>query len=708
MREYRGAEIRNIAVVGHGASGKTSLVDALAFVSGSSKRHGSVKDGTALTDYSSEEIDRGFSINLGCAHAEWMDNKINLIDTPGFLDFLGDAVAGVAAADGALCVVNANSGVEVGTEREFREAMRRKDPVLFVVSMMDKEHANFDRAYEQIKQRLTSKVIPVQIPAGVGSAFYGVLNLLSKKAHIYKKGSKTGQYEEMDVPAEYQPTFDKYYQELIETIAATDDSLLELYLEGGEIGREDAVRAMKEAMKRMELFPLFCVSSELNVGVPAVLSTIVELMPNAYEMEEVHAYKGAEGDHTVEIHAKDDAPFAAQVFKTISEPHVGDVSYFRVYSGSVSNGDEVYNATRGAVEKLNHLSISQGKDRTEAPTLHAGDIGCVAKLRNTHTNDTLSTKDRPVRLPLIEFPETLVQLAVHASNRADEEKLQAGLHKLHDEDPTFQMHYNPETHETIVSGLGERHLEVTMSKLRRKFGVTAELTRPRIAYRETLKAKGDGQGRHKKQSGGRGQFGDCWVRFAPLPRGKGYEFDDQIVGGSIPRQYIPAVDRGIQEAAVRGVLAGFPLVDFKVELYDGSYHTVDSNEQSFKMAGILAFKAVAPKCRPVLLEPLDEIEVLSPDEYMGDVLGDLSSRRGHILGTEALEDSQGVMTGYTRIRAIVPQAELHLYASTLQSMTQGRATYIRRFKGYEETPHDVAQKVIAEHAKEKEEELVGA
>jgi elongation factor G len=708
MREYRGAEIRNIAVVGHGASGKTSLVDALAFVSGSSKRHGSVKDGTALTDYSSEEIDRGFSINLGCAHAEWMDNKINLIDTPGFLDFLGDAVAGVAAADGALCVVNANSGVEVGTEREFREAMRRKDPVLFVVSMMDKEHANFDRAYEQIKQRLTSKVIPVQIPAGVGSAFYGVLNLLSKKAHIYKKGSKTGQYEEMDVPAEYQPTFDKYYQELIETIAATDDSLLELYLEGGEIGREDAVRAMKEAMKRMELFPLFCVSSELNVGVPAVLSTIVELMPNAYEMEEVHAYKGAEGDHTVEIHAKDDAPFAAQVFKTISEPHVGDVSYFRVYSGSVSNGDEVYNATRGAVEKLNHLSISQGKDRTEAPRLHAGDIGCVAKLRNTHTNDTLSTKDRPVRLPLIEFPETLVQLAVHASNRADEEKLQAGLHKLHDEDPTFQMHYNPETHETIVSGLGERHLEVTMSKLRRKFGVTAELTRPRIAYRETLKAKGDGQGRHKKQSGGRGQFGDCWVRFAPLPRGKGYEFDDQIVGGSIPRQYIPAVDRGIQEAAVRGVLAGFPLVDFKVELYDGSYHTVDSNEQSFKMAGILAFKAVAPKCRPVLLEPLDEIEVLSPDEYMGDVLGDLSSRRGHILGTEALEDSQGVMTGYTRIRAIVPQAELHLYASTLQSMTQGRATYIRRFKGYEETPHDVAQKVIAEHAKEKEEELVGA
>jgi len=708
MREYRGSEIRNIAVVGHGASGKTSLVDALAFVSGSSKRHGSIKDGTALTDYSAEEIERGFSINLGCAFAEWMDTKINLIDTPGFLDFQGDAVAGVAAADGALCVVNANSGVEVGTEREFREAVRRKDPVLFVISMMDKEHAAFDRAYDQIKHRLTNKVIPVQIPAGSGPGFHGVLNLFSRKAHIYKKGGKTGSFDETDVPAEHQATFDKYYQELIETVAATDDSLLERYLEGGEIAREDAVKAMKEAMKRMELFPLFCVSSELNVGVQAVLSTIVELMPNAFEMEEVHAFKGAEGDHTVEIHAKDEGPFAAQVFKTISEPHVGDVSYFRVYSGSVANGDEVYNATRGASEKLNHLSVSQGKDRTEIPRLHAGDIGCVAKLRNTHTNDTLSTKDHPVRLPQIELPESLVQLAVHASNRADEEKLQAGLHKVHDEDPTFQMHYNPETHETIVSGMGERHLEVTMAKLKRKFGVTAELTRPRIAYRETLKARGDGQGRHKKQSGGRGQFGDCWVRFAPLPRGKGYEFDDQIVGGSIPRQYIPAVDRGIQEAAVRGVLAGFPLVDFKVELYDGSYHTVDSNEQSFKMAGILAFKAVASKCRPALLEPLDEIEVMSPDDYMGDVLGDLSGRRGHILGTESIEDAEGGLTGYTKIRAVVPQAELHLYASTLQSMTQGRATFLRKFRGYEEAPHEVAQKVIAEHAKEKEEELVGA
>jgi len=699
MREYKGSEIRNIAVVGHGASGKTSLVDALAFVSGSSKRHGSVKDGTALTDTAAEETERGYSINLGCAYAEWQDTKINLLDTPGYLDFQGDAIAGLAAADGALCVVPATAGVEVGTERMFKEAMRRRDPVLFVVSMMDKEHADFDRIYQQIKTRLTSKVIPIEIPIGQGADFHGIVNLFTKRAHVYKRGVKTGEYEETDIPAEAQEQFDRYYNELIESISATDDTLLERYLEGGDISREEAIAGMKEAMKRMELFPLFCVSGELNYGTQAVLSMIVELMPNAYEMEELHAFKGAEGDATVEIHADDKGPCAAHVFKTMSEPHVGEVTFFRLYSGTINNGDELYNATRSVAEKLNHLSIAQGKERAEIQRLHAGDIGCVAKLRNTHTNDTLSTRQHPVRLPLIELPEGQISMAVHASNRADEEKLQQGLHRLHDEDPTLEMSYNPETHETIVSGLGERHLEVNMSKLKRKFGVTAELSKPRIAYRETIKARAEGQGRHKKQSGGRGQFGDCWVRFGPQPRGAGYIFVDEIVGGSIPRQFIPAVDRGIQEAAVRGIIAGYPLVDFRVEVFDGSYHTVDSNEMSFKMAGIQAFKAVAAKCKPVLLEPLDELEIFTPDDYMGDVLGDLSSRRGQILGTEPAD-------GATVIRAVVPQAELHGYAASIQSMTHGRAFYRRHFKGYDEAPHEVAAKVIEEHAKEREEELV--
>jgi len=697
MREYRGSAIRNIAVVGHGASGKTTLVDALAFVSGSSRRHGNVADGTTLTDTAPEEIERGYSMNLGCAHAEWMDTKINLLDTPGFLDFQGDAVSGLAAADGALCVVSAAAGVEVGTERMFHDAVSRQDPVLFVVTMMDKEHADFDAIYQQIKTRLTSRVIPIEVPVGQGPDFHGIVNLFDERAHVYARGARSGAYEETDVPDEVRPQFDRYHAELMETIVATDDLLLERYLNGEAIGRDEAIGAMKEAMKRMELFPLFCVSSTLNYGTRAVLSTIVELMPSAFEMEEQHAFVGAEGDREVSIHADDDAPFAALVFKTQSEPHVGDVSFFRVLSGKARNGDEVFNATRNSTEKLNHLAIPQGRDRLEIDCLHAGDIGCVAKLRHTHTNDTLSTREHPVRLPSIAFPLPLVRMAIHAVNRVDEEKLQAGLHRLHEEDASFDVEYNVETRETIVAGMGERHLEIALAKLRRKFGVTAELSRPKIAYRETIRLQAEGQGRHKKQSGGRGQFGDCWVRIAPAIRGDGIRFEDRIVGGAIPSKFIPAVEKGIHEAAERGVLAGFPLVDFQVELYDGSYHTVDSNEMSFRMAGIQAFRAVAPRCKPVLLEPLDELEIVTPEESLGDVLGDLSSRRGHILGTDAAEGARG-----TRVRAVVPQSELHLYASALQSMTHGRAVFQRHFRGYEEMPPEAAQRVVAQATKEQE------
>ena len=700
MREYRAEEIRNVAVVGHGASGKTTLVDALAFVSGSSKRHGSIKEGTTLTDYTPEEIERGYSINLGVAVAEWQNAKINLIDAPGYLDFHGDAVAGLAAADGALCVVSANAGVEVGTEKMFAEAMARRDPVLFVVSLMDKEHANFERTYQQIKDRLTSKVIPVEIPIGAGHSFRGVMNLFARKAYVYKAGTKTGEHEETDIPAEERATFDRYYQELIEAISATDDAMLERYLEGAEIGRDEAIQGMKEAMKRGDLFPLFCVSADQMIGIHALLTEIAQLMPTAFEMEEIHAFKGAEGAKTVEIHAVDKQPFAALVFKTHSEPHVGDVSYFRVFQGTVSNGQEVYNATRDGVEKMGHLCVSQGKDRVEVPILHAGDIGCVAKLRNTHTNDTLSIREHPVRLPQVVFPEPVVQFAIHASARHDEEKLQFGLHRLHDEDPTFETHYNSETHETIISGLGERHLEVSLARLKRKYGVSAELTRPRIAYRETIMNKNEGQGRHKKQTGGRGQFGDCWIRMKPRPRGGGYNFVDAIVGGVIPSKFIPAVDKGIQESSARGVLAGYPMVDFEVELFDGSYHSVDSNEMSFKMAGILAFRTVAPKCKPVLLEPIDYVEITTPDQYLGDVMGDLSSRRGQILGTESADG------GGSKVRGYAPQAELHLYGTDLNSMTHGRGTFARRFHGYEQMPPDAASKVIEESAKAKKEEEV--
>jgi len=695
MRIFKTGDIRNVAVVGHGASGKTSLVDALAFVAGTSKRHGSVKDGTALTDYTADEIERKYSINLALAVAEWMDAKLNLIDTPGYLDFTGAALAGVWAADGAVVVVSATGGVEVGTEKVWDYAEDRGVPRMFFVSLMDKEHADFERVYHQIKERLTAKVIPVEIPVGEGPDFHGIINLFSKKCHLYKKGTKAGEYDEVDVPPEYQARFDQYSRELIERIAETDDTLLERYLGGEEIGRDEAIRALKTGMARGEIFPLFCGAAELTYGTRALLSKLVELMPSPADRPPLEAQKWGGADK-VPVRPDDGGPFAAQVFKTISEPHVGDVTFFRVYAGSVKNGQDVWNAPRAASEKLNHLCVAVGKDRTEIAELHAGDIGVVAKLRDTHTNDTLSARETPIVLPKIPFPEPVITVAVEVKQRGEEDKLSTGLHKLHEEDPTFHHEFNAELGQTLLRGLGERHLEIVVGRLARKFGVHALITKPKVAYRETLKGKGEGQGKHKKQTGGRGQYGDCWIRLAPLPRGSGFVFDDQIVGGVIPRQYIPAVERGIVEAAQRGPVAGYPVVDFKVELYDGSYHDVDSSEQAFKMAGILAFRNVSPGCRPVLLEPILEITVWTPVDYQGAVMGDISSRRGQILGTE--QDGRMI-----KVKALVPEAELDKYATALHSVTHGRGTYRQKFHVYQEAPPEIAHKIADARKKELEE-----
>jgi elongation factor G len=600
MKVYGSNAIRNVAFVGHGASGKTTLVDALAFVSGSSRRHGSVKDGTTLTDYTPDEIERKHSIGLSVAYAEWMDVKLNLIDTPGYLDFFGEAVTGLHTADSAVVVISATGGVEVGTEKVWEVCDRLHLPRIIFVSQMDKEHANFERVFQDIKDHLSPKVVPVEIPLGEGPQFRGVVNLFSGKTHIYKKGTKAGEYDESPLPEEYKEQFSRYDQQLTEAVASSDDNLLERYLGGEEIPREEVLGAMKQAMLRGEIVPLFCGSAELTYGTRALLNKMVELLPAP-----------------TEIPAPAEGPLIGHVFKTISEPHVGDVSLFRIYTGTIRNGDEVWNAEHNVAEKLNHLSVQQGKDRFEVPELAAGDIGSVAKLRDTHTNDTFCRRESALRLPPIPFPEALATSAVIVKMRGEEDKLAAGLHKLHEEDPTFHFEYSSELGQTLVHGMGERHFEILLGRLQRKFGVHAELARPRVAYRETLKGKGEGQGKHKKQSGGRGQYGDCWVRFSPLPRGSGYKFVDSIVGGVIPNRYIPAVDRGIQESAVRGVVAGYPMVDFQAECYDGSYHDVDSNEMSFKMAASSPSGTVAPKCRPVLLEPLMDGHGLDPRRNPG-------------------------------------------------------------------------------------------
>jgi elongation factor G len=686
MKVYGSNAIRNVAFVGHGGSGKSTLVDALAFVAGSSRRHGSIKDGTSLTDYTPDEIDRKHSISLGLAYAEWLDTKINLIDTPGFLDFFGETISGLHAADAAVVVLGGVSGVEVGTEKVWEVCDRLHLPRILFVTQMDKEHADFEDVFADVKEHLTPKVVPVEIPVGNGADFHGIINLFSGNYHQYKKGTKSGEYEKGPIPEEYQEKFERYSVLLTETVASTDDNLLERYLGGEQIARDEVIAGMKKAMLAGEIVPLFCGSGELTYGMRALLKKMVELFPSPAEAP---LPAGAEGK----------PPLLGRVFKTVSEPHIGDVTLFRIYSGGIKNGDEVWNAEHNVTEKLNHLSIQQGKERQEVPELSAGDIGSVAKLKDTHTNDTFSRRDHPLRLPPVPFPDAIATSAVVVRQRGEEDKLAAGLHKLHEEDPTFHFEYSSELGQTLIHGMGEKHFEVILGRLLRKFGVHAELVRPKVAYRETIKAKGEGQGKHKKQSGGRGQYGDCWVRLAPKVRGGGYEFVDSIVGGVIPNKYIPAVDRGIQESALRGVVAGYPMVDFQAECFDGSYHDVDSNEMSFKMAGILAFRNVAPKCRPILLEPLVDVEVWTPDDVLGDVMGDLSARRGQILGTE--QDGR-----LTKVKAVVPEAELYKYSTTLYSITHGRGTYRQKFHGYVEAPAEIATKVAADNKEEKE--LAGA
>jgi len=676
MRVYGSDAIRNVAFVGHGGSGKTTLVDALAFVSGASRRHGNIKDGTTLTDYTPDEISRQHSISLGLAYAEWMDTKLNLLDTPGYLDFFGEAVTALHAVDAAVVVVSGMSGVEVGTEKVWEVCDQLHLPRLLFVGQMDKDNADFERVFADIKAHLTPKVLPVEVPIGGGAQFGGIVNLFSGKAHLYTPGTKSGDYEEVEVPAEYRERVEAYTEQLVETVASTDDSLIERYLGGEEIPRSEVTAALKKAVAEGAIVPLFVGSAQLTYGMRALLTEMVDLLPSP-----------------AEVPPPAEAPLLGRVFKTTSEPHVGDVTLFRLYTGTLKNGAEVWNAEHELAEKLNHLSVQQGRERTEVSVLHAGDIGSVAKLRDTHTGDTFCLRDAPIKLAPIPFPEAVASAAVVVKQRGEEDKLAAGLHKLHEEDPTFHFEYNSELRQTLIHGMGERHFEILLGRLTQKYGVHADLARPRIAYRETFKGKAEGQGKHKKQSGGRGQYGDCKIRIAPMPRGAGYEFVDKIVGGVIPNKYIPAVDRGIQESAERGVVAGYPVVDFKVECFDGSYHDVDSNEMSFKMAGILAFRNVAPNARPVLLEPLADLEVWTPEDVLGDVMGDLSARRGQILGT-------GVDGRLTKVQAIVPEAELYRYTTTLYSITHGRGTFRHSFHGYVEAPPDVAARVAEEHKEE--------
>ncbi len=686
-KEYTTDNIRNVVVLGHGGAGKTSLIDSLCWTAGSSKRKGNVAEGHALTMYTPEETSHEMSLQCTPAYCEHMGVKINFLDTPGFMDFVGETLSAVRVADSAVIVVGATSGVEVGTETVWEYVEDRGIPRFFFVSMMDKDHASFDRAYTEIKSRLTEKVIPVEIPIGEGPDFHGIINLFSERAHIFRQGTEKGEYDEADIPEELQDKFEQWETELQETLATTNEDLLERYLDGGKISREEAIEAMALGMARGDVVPLFCGSAEHSYGMRALLKKIIELCPSPAETGGETA-KRAGMDEEVHLSPSDDETFSALIFKTVAEPHVGELSFFRVVSGTVANGAEVTNAERGDTEKLNHLSIAMGKDRFEVSKLHAGDIGVVAKLKHSHTNDTLAAPGRPVVLKKIALPTPEIAVAIKGTARHDEDKLGEVLPKLHEEDPTFIAEFDPELHQTIARGLGELHLDVQLERMKRKYGVSVETEQPKIAYRETITKGAQGQGRHKKQSGGRGQFGDCHIRLKPRSSGEGYEFVNSIKGGVIPGKFIPSVDRGIQEASERGILAGFRVVDFEAECYDGSYHSVDSSDIAFKLAGSAAFKRVAANCGPVILEPIVEVAVTTPDDYVGDIMSDMNQRRGRVLGMDP-------GNGRTTVRALVPESELYKYATSLRAITQGRAHHTRTFSGYEPVPTHEVSKVIA-------------
>ncbi|MBI5837981.1 MAG: elongation factor G [Candidatus Eisenbacteria bacterium] len=694
MKDYETRNIRNVVLASHGGVGKTTLAEAMLFDTKSTGRMGRIDEGNTHLDYSPDEINRKISISLGVGYCEYKNHKINMIDAPGYADFEGELMSGVRVADGGLLLLRASTGPEVGTERAWQVFQDRRVPTLVVVNMMDKEHANFEGALEAFNKKMDGRAVALELPIGQAETFEGIVDLLSMKARYYHKGD--GKEEEKPVPDELKAAADEARTRLVEAAAEGDDALLEKFFAEGDLGPEEIERGLRAAVLGCKCQPAVCTSAYHNQGIQGLLDTIVRLLPSPADREPLKGVKPGTEDEVV---CKPDAaePFAAQVFKTVSEPHVGELSLFRVFSGVIEAGKEVQNTTRNHPEKLGQVFAVLGKERKEVPRLVAGDIGAAVKLKSTATGDTLCARERTVQFPPIDFPATQLTVAFRAKAKGDDEKVAAGLHKLHEEDPTVRMEVDGANRQMLLHGMGEVQLDVVVDKLKRKYGVEMELVKPRIPYKETIRTKVEEHYRHKKQTGGRGQFGDVHLRLEPRPRGAGFEFVDEIKGGVVPNQYIPAVEKGVVEALVEGPLAGYEVVDVRVALFFGGFHTVDSSEMAFKIAGLNAFRNGMLRAQPVLLEPIVELEVHTPKDYMGDIMGDLSSKRGKILGMEETGRHQ-------RIKSLVPMGELYKYSSHLRSLTQGRAHHSFKFSHYEEVPRDQADRLVEEHRKEKEAE----
>ncbi|HZO91424.1 MAG TPA: elongation factor G [Chthonomonadaceae bacterium] len=691
MKSYAIKAIRNVGLFGHQGAGKTSLAEALLFTSGALDRLGRTDDGTAACDFDPEEQRRHISINAALAPCEWHDTKINFVDVPGYLDFQSEVRSTLRVVEAAILVTPAQGEPEVGFEIAWDLAAERNLPRAVFVNKMDRENADYAQVVQALRARYGNSIAPLQIPIGSAEAFKGVVDLVEMKAFI---GSGKN-VECSEIPAECLEEAQKYRELLVESAAEGDDELIEKFLNGEELTHDEIVRGLHEGIDAGKVVPVLCGSALRDIGMTDLLDIIVQEFPNPLEVGTIHGKNPQTGAEETR-QASETAPLSALVFKTIADPFLGTLNYFRVFSGVLKSGATVLNTSRGREERIGQVYFARGKNQEATNEVRAGDIGVTAKLADTRTGDTLSDPGKPIVLDAIEFGEPIFEQAVVAKTKVDEDKMGPALQRVAGSDPAFRFYREPETGQTVIAGAGETHLSIVVERMK-KFGANVEVVDRKVPYRETITTKAEGQGRHKKQTGGRGQFGDCWIRMEPN-RGEGIQFVDAIVGGAIPRQYIPAVEKGIRQAAEHGILAGYPMVDFKATCYDGSYHDVDSSEAAFIMAGTIAFNNVAPKANPILLEPIVTLDVLIPETMLGDVMSDLTGKRGRILGTE----SAGA--GKTRLKATVPQAEMLRYAIDLRSITRGRGTFRVEPSHYEEVPAHIAQTIIANHKKEREAE----
>jgi elongation factor G len=691
VKEYSSGDIRNFALIGHATVGKTTFAEAILYSVGEINRIGSIDEGSTTSDYNSDEIERKISINTCLLHGQWKNCKLNILDTPGYSDFIGDVKGTLRVTDLAVVVLNAVAGVEVGTESVWRITEEYKSPRLFFINRMDKEHADFEKTLAMVHEQFGNKVVSIQFPVNSGENFDTLVDILRMKLVKYEKNG-SGKSTISNIPDEFKARAEELREKLIEIAAENDDELLEKYFENGTLSDEELKTGLRKGIASQAIYPVLCGAAIKNIAVQHFLDFISEFGPSPLDRPPEKGKKPGT-DQEVIRECKVDAPLSALIFKTVSEAHIGELSFFRVFSGKLSSGTEVLNTSRNITEKIGQLFVMNGKNRKEVGYVNAGDIGATVKLRDTHTGNTLSDRRDPVELKGIDFPEPVIRIAVEPKSKGDEEKISSGLHSLHEEDPTFVVKYEPELRQTIISGQGELHLDIIVKRLKDRFGVDVNLVEPKIPYRETIRGAAQAQGKYKKQSGGRGQYGDVWLKLEPLGQ-EGFEFVNAIVGGVVPSKYIPAVEKGVKEAMEEGVIAGYKVTDLKVTLYDGSYHSVDSSDMAFKIAGSLGFKKAFKEAKPVILEPIYDVEVIVPEEFMGDVMGDISSRRGKISGME----SEGP---FQVVKAKVPLAELYRYSTTLRSLTQGRGLHRRRFSHYEEVPHDIAQKLIAAAEEEK-------